>query len=178
MLRFPLVLLIASLIFGEATAQTRDLEKYEQLIYVVDAAKESAETYQAKGRGFAWNCWIQKRRCYVSLKIEILPSPPNLLELYVEPNKEGEWSMTYLIDVQLVEKSGKPKKERLKGQFISTKVSRVEIIKGAEIKPLKVPGDQPLPADSFGIFVSANKNPLRFGAELIFKNGSTTGWIF
>lgn len=173
-----LSLVLLAIIQIQTPAQTRDLEKYEKLVFVVDPAKESAEPHQTKSREFIWNCWLQKRLCYASLKLETPGELPNRLELFVEPNEKGEYQMVYVIDVQPMDMKGKLKKGRYKAQFASAKVSRVEIVKGGAIKPLNIPDTQLLPADSFRIYVSANKNPLVFGAELVFKNGSATGGTF
>lgn len=164
---------------SELFAQDRDLSRYEKLEMTVNGDKESAEVQMAQERDFIWNCWTQKRRCASLLKIEFSNQQPNTLQLYVEPDEKGIWQMTYLMNVRLLGKDGKPKRKFFSTQVATRDVTRIEAIKpGEKFNRVEIPDTEIRSAEAFRIWLKLDKSPVKQGFELIFKNGTTTGLMF
>src|SRR5215510_2116492 len=96
-------ILILTLSYFQSPTPERDMSRYEKMEHTVDGTNESGEPYLVKEREFIWDCWTQKRRCFASLKIEAKDNPPNMIQIFVEPNEKGVWNAVYLIDARLLD---------------------------------------------------------------------------
>jgi hypothetical protein len=168
---------IFALLLSQSPAQERDLGGYEKMEHTIDGAKESGEPYMIKEREFVWSCWKQKRRCFAYLKVEFKDAPPNVAQIFVEPNEKGVWNAVYTLDAQLLDKNGKPKGKPVSFRYSMQEVVRVEAADlGKKIK--EIPDDEIRAADTYKIYLKLDKSPVRQGFELLFRNGTRTGLIF
>jgi len=168
---------IFALLFSQSPAQERDLSGYEKMEFTIDGTKESGEPYLVKEREFIWNCWKQKRRCFAYLKVELKDTQPSVIQIFVEPDEKGVWSAVYMLDAQLLDKKGKPKGKPVSLRYFLQEVVRVEATDlGKKIK--EIPDDEIRTADTYKIYLKLDKSAIRQGFELLFRNGTRTGYIF
>src|SRR5262245_19101736 len=168
---------IFAILFSQSPAQERDLSGYEKLEFTIDATKESGEPYAAKEREFISNCWKQKRRCFAYLRVELKDTQPSVIQVFVEPNEKGVWSAVYMLDAQLLDKKGKPKGKPVSLRYSLLEVGRVEAT-GLGKKIKEIPNDEIRTADTYKIYLKLDKSAIRLGFELLFRNGTRTGFIF
>jgi GTPase len=104
-------------------------------------------------------------------------APPNVAQIFVEPNEKGVWNAVYTLDAQLLDKNGKPKGKPVSFRYSMQEVVRVEAADlGKKIK--EIPDDEIRAADTYKIYLKLDKGPVRQGFELLFRNGTRTGLIF
>src|SRR5262245_52914883 len=163
---------IFALLLSQSPTQERDLSSYEKIEYTIDATKEDSAPYVAKEREFMWNCWKQKHRCFVFLKVELKDSSPSVIQVFVEPDEKGVWNAVYMVDTQPLDKKGKPKGKPINLRYSLLEIVRVEV-KDSLKKTREIPEDEVRAGDTYRIYLKSTRGAIK---QVLF--GGPYGLIF
>ncbi|HEY8460955.1 MAG TPA: hypothetical protein VIM99_11275 [Blastocatellia bacterium] len=150
---------------------------YEKMERAIDATKENGEPHLIKGREFIWNCWKQKRRCFSCLKVEFKDAPPNVIQIFIEPNEEGAWNAVYMLDAQPLDKNGKPKGKPVSWRHSSRKLVRVDAdYPGKNAR--EIPDDEIRTPDAYKIYLKLDNSVVAKSFAFLFGKGAKAGLLY